>query len=95
MALGAIFSAMQVIPLTILTLIATNFQRIGERQKMPLVHKWPIYFLAAAGFWNFLGAGVFGFLVNLPIVSYFQHGTYWTPLHAHAEIGRASCRERV
>ncbi|HEY4682348.1 MAG TPA: nitric-oxide reductase large subunit [Candidatus Acidoferrales bacterium] len=86
MALGAVFSAMQVIPLTILTLVATNFQRIGQRQKMPLVHKWPIYFLAAAGFWNFLGAGVFGFLVNLPIVSYFQHGTYWTPLHAHAAL---------
>ena len=86
MALGAVFSAMEVIPLTILTLEATNFLRIGQRQKMPMVHKWPIYFLAATGFWNFLGAGVFGFLVNLPIVSYFQHGTYWTPLHGHAAL---------
>ena len=29
-------------------------------------------FLAAVGFWNFLGAGVFGFLINLPIVSYYE-----------------------
>ena len=32
-------------------------------------------FLIAVGFWNFLGAGVFGFLINLPIVSYYEIGT--------------------
>ena len=36
---------------------------------------WAIYFLMAVGFWNFVGAGVFGFLINLPIVSYFEVGT--------------------
>jgi len=41
-------------------------------------HKWTIYFLMAVGFWNFVGAGVFGFLINLPIVSYFEVGTLLT-----------------
>ena len=48
--------------------------------------KWAIYFLMAVGFWNFVGAGVFGFLINLPIVSYFEMGTTLTPNHGHAAM---------
>jgi len=43
-------------------------------------------FLAAVGFWNFLGAGVFGFLINLPIVSYYEVGTALTANHGHAAM---------
>ena len=43
-------------------------------------------FLIAVGFWNFLGAGVFGFLINLPIVSYYEIGTALTANHAHASM---------
>ena len=43
-------------------------------------------FLVAVGFWNFLGAGVFGFLVNLPVVSYYEIGTALTANHAHAAM---------
>jgi nitric oxide reductase subunit B len=43
-------------------------------------------FLASVGFWNFLGAGIFGFLINLPIVSYYEIGTALTANHAHASI---------
>ena len=43
-------------------------------------------FLAAVGFLNFLGAGVFGFLINLPIVSYYEIGTALTANHAHASF---------
>jgi nitric oxide reductase subunit B len=49
-------------------------------------HKWTFYFLMAVGFWNFVGAGVFGFLINLPIVSYFEVGTILTPNHGHAAM---------
>lgn len=38
------------------------------------------------GFWNFLGAGVFGFLINLPIVSYYEVGAILTPNHGHAAM---------
>ena len=49
-------------------------------------HKWTFYFLISVGFWNFVGAGIFGFLINLPIVSYFQAGTLLTPNHGHAAM---------
>ena len=49
-------------------------------------HKWTFYFLMAVGFWNFVGAGIFGFLINLPVVSYFEVGTILTPNHGHAAM---------
>ena len=49
-------------------------------------HKWTFYFLMAVGFWNFVGAGVFGFLINMPIVSYYEVGTILTPNHGHAAM---------
>jgi nitric oxide reductase subunit B len=49
-------------------------------------HKWTFYFLMAVGFWNFIGAGVFGFLINMPIVSYYEVGTMLTPNHGHAAL---------
>ena len=90
MALGAFFSAAEVIPLTFLTLEAWSFLQLGTAQsakaKTPFPHYWAVMFLAAVGFWNFLGAGVFGFLINLPIVSYFEIGTALTANHAHASM---------
>lgn len=90
MALAAVFSAMEVVPLTLLTLDAWDFIKLtgtkcdvcGKGVIIP--HKWAFYFLMAVGFWNFVGAAVFGFLINLPVVSYFEVGTILTPNHGHA-----------
>lgn len=97
LALGAFFSAMEVIPLLLLTFEAWRFMRLGatdpetdrsvlqaSADKFP--HKWAVMFLVAVGFWNFLGAGVFGFLINLPIVSYYEIGTQFTANHAHSAL---------
>ena len=90
MALSAMFSAMEVVPLTLLTLDAWDFVKLSQGEcevcgtTMP--HKWTFYFLMAVGFWNFVGAGIFGFLINLPIVSYFEVGTILTPNHGHAAL---------
>jgi nitric oxide reductase subunit B len=90
MALGAFFSALEVIPLTFLTIEAWSFLQLGSRQeaasRSPFPHRWAVMFLVAVGFWNFLGAGVFGFLINLPIVSYYQIGTALTSNHAHGAM---------
>ena len=90
MALGAFFSAAEVIPLTFLTLEAWSFLQLGTQQgsraQTPFPHFWAVMFLAAVGFWNFLGAGIFGFLINLPIVSYYEIGTALTPNHGHAAM---------
>jgi nitric oxide reductase subunit B len=90
MALSSIFSAMEVVPLILLTLDATHFVRLGRQQcdvcnqPVTLPHKWTFQFLVAVGVWNFVGAGVFGFLINLPVVSYYEIGTSLTTNHAHA-----------
>ncbi|TAL74274.1 MAG: nitric-oxide reductase large subunit [Rhodanobacter sp.] len=92
MAMSALFSALEVVPLTLLTLDAWDFVRTtkgevaldGTPRRVP--HKWTFYFLMAVGFWNFVGAGMFGFLINLPIVSYFEVGTQLTPNHGHAAL---------
>lgn len=90
MALGAFFSAAEVIPLTFLTLEAWSFLQLGAQKgsgtKTPFPHFWAVMFLASVGFWNFLGAGIFGFLINLPIVSYYEIGTALTPNHGHAAM---------
>lgn len=92
MAFGAFFSAMEVIPLVLLTFEAWRFMRLGSAQQdgsergTAFPHKWAVMFLIAVGFWNFLGAGVFGFLINLPIVSYYEIGTQFTANHGHAAL---------
>jgi nitric oxide reductase subunit B len=87
MALSATFSALEVVPLTVITLDAWQFVTVTRgRTDAPFRHKWTFYFLMAVGFWNFTGAGVFGFLINMPIVSYFEIGTNLTPNHGHAAM---------
>ncbi len=101
MALSSLFSAMEVVPLTLLTLDAWDFIKLtrgkcdvcGKQVDIP--HKWTFYFLMAVGFWNFLGAGIFGFLINLPIVSYFEVGTILTPNHGHTALMGAFGMEAV
>lgn len=89
LSLGAFFSAMEVVPLLFLSIEAWRFIRIGDttdKAGTPFPHRWAVMFLVAVGFWNFLGAGVFGFLVNLPIVNYYETGTALTANHAHAAM---------
>jgi nitric oxide reductase subunit B len=90
MALGAVFSALEVLPLTFLTVEAWSFLQLGARQESksatPFPHRWAVMFLVSVGFWNFLGAGIFGFLINLPIVSYYEIGTALTANHGHTAM---------
>jgi nitric oxide reductase subunit B len=92
MALSAMFSVLEVVPLTLLTLDAWDFVRTtrgeGELDGKPVAvpHKWTFYFLMSVGFWNFVGAGMIGFFLNLPIVSYYEVGTQMTPTHGHAAL---------
>ncbi len=92
MGLAATFSAMEVVPLTLLTLDAWDFIRLRDKTcgscgtTLSSNQKWAINFLMAVGVWNFVGAGVFGFLINLPVVSYFEIGTTLTTNHGHAAM---------
>ena len=92
MALAAMFSALEVVPLTLLTLDAWDFIKLtgtkgsSNAPGKVIPHKWAFYFLMAVGFWNFVGAGIFGFLINMPVVSYFEAGTILTLNHGHAAL---------
>ncbi len=92
MAFAALFSALEVVPLTLLTLDAWDFIRLTGTRGRPsdkglvIPHKWTFYFLMAVGFWNFVGAGIFGFLINMPVISYYEAGTMLTANHGHAAL---------
>lgn len=95
MALGSVFSTLQVIPLVLLTLEAWRFQKLPTSvesangttaTKSKFGMQDVFLFLIAVNFWNFLGAGVMGFIINLPLANYYEHGTYLTVNHGHAAL---------
>ncbi|URL03065.1 nitric-oxide reductase large subunit [Avibacterium sp. 20-126] len=85
-AVGASFSALEVVPLVLLGYEA--WEHWSMQQKAPWMErlKWPIYCFVAVAFWNMLGAGVFGFLINPPISLYYVQGLNTTAVHAHAAL---------
>lgn len=85
-ALGATFSALEVVPLTLMGFeIRENWNLLKSKQWMQK-YKWPIFFFIAVAFWNFIGAGVFGFLINPPIALYYIQGLNTTAVHAHTAL---------
>ncbi len=85
-ALGAVFSALEVVPLALLGFETAQNLRAVKRGGASYPYKWPLYFFIAVAFWNVVGAGVFGFLINPPIVLYYAQGINTTPLHAHTAL---------
>lgn len=86
MALGATFSALEVVPLTLIGYEAYHNYKLSKATKWLEDYKWPIYFMIAVAFWNFLGAGIFGFIINPPIALYYVQGLNTTPLHGHTAL---------
>ncbi|MDE3186451.1 MAG: nitric-oxide reductase large subunit [Acidobacteriota bacterium] len=88
-SLGAIFSALEVVPLTLIGYEAWENLRLARpTEKAPWLanYKWPIYFFVAVAFWNMVGAGLFGFLINPPIALYYMQGLNLTPVHGHTAL---------
>jgi nitric oxide reductase subunit B len=88
-ALGAVFSALEVAPLTLIGYEAWENLRLAKpTERAPWVanYKWPIYFFIAVAFWNLVGAGVFGFLINPPVALYYMQGLNLTPVHGHTAL---------
>lgn len=86
LALGATFSALEVVPLVLMGFEAYHNIRISKAQEWVDAYKWPIYFFISVAFWNFLGAGIFGFLINPPIALYYMQGLNTTPVHGHTAL---------
>ena len=89
LALGAIFSALEVVPLVLIGFEAWENIRLSRgTADNPWIsaYKWPIYFFVAVAFWNFVGAGLFGFMINPPIALYYVQGLNLTPVHGHTAL---------
>jgi nitric oxide reductase subunit B len=89
LGLGAVFSALEVVPLVLIGFEAWENIRLargGEQARWLENYRWPIWFFVAVAFWNFVGAGLFGFFINPPIALYYMQGLNTTPVHGHTAL---------
>ena len=85
-ALGASFSALEVVPLAFIGFEAYHTFKLGQATPWMQRYRWPIMFFTAVAFWNLVGAGLFGFLINPPLPLYYMQGLNLTPLHGHTAL---------
>jgi nitric oxide reductase subunit B len=86
LALGATFSALEVVPLVLIGFEAYENLTLSRAKLWVTAYKWPIYFFVAVSFWNLVGAGLFGFLINPPIALYYMQGLNTTAVHGHTAL---------
>ena len=86
LALGASFSALEVVPLAYIGFEAYHTYRLGKSTSWMERYRWPVMFFIAVAFWNLVGAGLFGFLINPPLSLYYMQGLNLTPLHGHTAL---------
>ena len=86
LAVGASFSALEVVPLAYIGFEAYQTYKLGRATPWMQRYRWPIMFFTAVAFWNLVGAGLFGFLINPPLPLYFMQGLNLTPLHGHTAL---------
>ena len=85
-ALGASFSALEVVPLALIGIEAYETWSHSKATPWMARYQWPIMFFIAVSFWNLVGAGLFGFLINTPLALYYMQGLNLTPLHGHTAL---------
>ncbi|WP_071057924.1 nitric-oxide reductase large subunit [Pelistega sp. MC2] len=85
-AVGASFSALEVVPLVVLGYEAYEHWSLRTRAAWMEKLRWPLMFFVAVAFWNMIGAGVFGFMINTPIALFYLQGLNTTAVHAHSAL---------
>jgi len=86
MAVGATFSALEVVPLVLIGLEAFHTYRLQHAASWMRRYRWPLRFFVGVAFWNLVGAGLFGFMINPPMALYYMQGLNTTPVHAHTAL---------
>ena len=86
LALGATFSALEVVPLVLMGFEAYSNLTLSQARPWVAAYRWPIFFFVAVAFWNLVGAGLFGFFINPPIALYYMQGLHTTPVHGHTAL---------
>jgi len=85
-AVGAMFSALEVVPLLVVGFEAYTRHKVEHMEQWQRNYHWPFMFFAAVLFWNLVGAGIFGFMINPPIALYYMQGLNTTANHGHAAL---------
>jgi len=85
-AVGAVFSALEVVPLALIGLEALQTYRRSKSAPWLAAYKWVIMCFVAVGFWNTVGAGLLGFAINPPASLYYVQGLNMTAAHGHAAL---------
>jgi nitric oxide reductase subunit B len=85
-AVGAMFSALEVVPLLVVGFEAYTRHKVEHEEQWERNYHWPFMFFAAVLFWNLVGAGLFGFMINPPIALYYMQGLNTTANHGHAAL---------
>ena len=80
LTIGGFFSALE--PLPLLGMVVLAVYDAGA-QHMKTTNRPALYWMMAEAFGNFIGAGVWGFMITLPQVNLYAHGTQWTVSHGH------------
>lgn len=84
LGVGSVFSTLEVLPLFLL--LATALRALKRGASVPSALRWPFRFFVASALWQFVGSGILGLLINLPVVNYYEHGTFLTVAHGHASF---------
>lgn len=85
-ALGGVFSALEVVPLAVIGFEAYNHTKLERQATWIDYYHWPLKFFAAVSFWNLVGAGLLGFLINTPLALYYMQGLNTTAAHGHGAM---------
>ena len=81
--LGTTFSTLEFVPLVFVLYRSLGEYRSLRAQGETFPYAIPLLFIVGSSVWNFVGGGVLGFFINLPVINYYEHGTYLTVAHAH------------
>jgi nitric oxide reductase subunit B len=80
LGIGGFFSALE--PLPLLGMVVHAVYDAGTH-RMKTTNRPSFYWVLAEAFGNFIGAGVWGFMMTLPQINLYSHGTQWTVSHGH------------
>ncbi|HKT31653.1 MAG TPA: cbb3-type cytochrome c oxidase subunit I [Gammaproteobacteria bacterium] len=80
LSIGGFFSALE--PLPLLGMVVHAIYDAGSHH-LKTTNQPAFYWITAEAFGNFIGAGVWGFMMTLPQINLFSHGTQWTVSHGH------------
>jgi nitric oxide reductase subunit B len=86
LAMGSVFSALEVVPLVVVGFEAYSRARHEGLYEWQKSYHWAFMFFGAVLVWNLIGAGLFGFLINPPLALYYMQGLNTTPTHGHAAL---------